>query len=153
MLTDIKIRTAEYNDVAEIYNLITAHSGLDINSEYFYHHMLIEHRHNCAVIHDKKFIHGFCISYFHKPNSLFIWQLMVGESVRGQGFGWKIVDYVIRIAKPKYASATVTNKKTKSLFCDVFSENEFKVRTEPYIIKNSFIDQSHSEEILVQGYK
>lgn len=100
-----------------------ASETVDINSPYSYLMLGEYFAENCAVAEREGRLVGFVTGFTppEDPETLFIWQIAVDESVRGLGVGSRLLDDVVgrpRVPRLRYLEATVTpgNEPSKRLF-------------------------------------
>ena len=100
-----------------------ASETVDINSPYSYLMLGEYFAENCAVAEQDDELVGFVTGFrpFEDPETLFIWQIAVDESVRGHGVASRMLDDVTgrpRVPRLRYLEATVTpgNEASKKLF-------------------------------------
>lgn len=95
-------------------------SGLDRNSPYAYVMFAEYHRLTCVVAEAAGnlvgFVTGFCIPA--EPDTLFVWQIAVDDSQRGQGLGGRMLDELVARTRVRTVEATVTpsNAASDALF-------------------------------------
>lgn len=96
---------------------------VDTNSPYSYLMLGEYFADNCAVAERDGELVGFVTGFrpFEDPETLFIWQVAVDESVRGHGVASRLLDHVAerpRVPRLRYLEATVTpgNEPSKRLF-------------------------------------
>ena len=91
---DFKIRHVQPQDGAAIHQLITQCPPLDVNSVYAYFLLSHHHQQTCLVAEDtQKKIIGAVTAYRLPDNhkTLFIWQIAVAESARGNGIASQLL--------------------------------------------------------------
>lgn len=100
-----------------------ASETVDPNSPYSYLMLSEYFADNCAVAEREGSLVGFVTGFrpLEDPETLFIWQIAVDESVRGLGVGSRLLEDVVgrpRVPRLRYLEATVTpdNKASKRLF-------------------------------------
>jgi L-2,4-diaminobutyric acid acetyltransferase len=100
-----------------------ASETVDTNSPYSYLMLGEYFAENCAVAERDGELVGFVTGFrpFEDPETLFIWQIAVSESVRGHGVASRLLDHVVerpRVPRLRYLEATVTpgNDASKRLF-------------------------------------
>ncbi|WP_231572501.1 diaminobutyrate acetyltransferase [Halobacillus sp. BBL2006] len=148
----------EKTDGAAAYELIEEIPILDLNSSYSYLLWCEFFNETSVVVKDGEDTVGF-ISGFIKPASpdtLFIWQVAVAESERGQGLATRMIDHILerRVCRDvEYIEATVSpsNKPSQKLFkgfakkkqvpCDTsvcFDEDDFPGEENDHEQENKF---------------
>ncbi|CAH0535588.1 L-2,4-diaminobutyric acid acetyltransferase [Vibrio stylophorae] len=89
----ISFRQPKKEDGLAIHQLIAHSPPLDTNSTYCNFLQADHFRHTCIVCEQNCEIAGF-ISAYRKPEdptTLFVWQVVVGETVRGLGIGYRML--------------------------------------------------------------
>jgi len=93
----ITIESATLEDAAEMQRLAEASGVLDVNSRYAYLLCCSLFRHTCRVARKGGDVVGF-VTAMRKPEAapvLFVWQVAVDSSVRGQGLGPRMLTDLI----------------------------------------------------------
>lgn len=98
---------------------------------------------------------GFISGFIHPDTSdtLFIWQVAVNESQRGQGLGTKMLFHLLERKYPepmRYIEATVspTNTPSNHLFWGLSRKLNCNCIISDYIFSEDFPEQGHEDELL-----
>jgi len=152
----MEIRNPNINDGAKIWGLIHEGKPLDPNSSYLYL-LLCQHFSNtCLVAEENSKLLGFVSSYMPPklPNVIFIWQIAVHESARGQGLAKNLLRKLIQqdeCRDVKFVETTISpsNKASEKLFRSFAKELKVECRQMPFFPKNIFPSkEGHEEENL-----
>ena len=75
------------SDGPTIYDLVTRSKPLDVNSRYNYLLLCSHFANTCAVAESDATVQAFISAYVppEQPDTLFVWQVAVDASLRGQG--------------------------------------------------------------------
>lgn len=142
-----RLRKPMKEDGAAIWTLIKETKILDLNSAYSYL-MLCEHfSETCVIAEDKNEVVGF-VSAFRPPkqkDTIFVWQVAVHESTRGNGLGTKLLQELLNrdlCDDVHYLEATVSpsNIASQSLFKGLADKLQC-----PYEIKDCFSEKLFPE--------
>lgn len=153
---ELVLRVPETRDGRSFHELAKASGTLDVNSVY---HYLILCRHfgqTCVAAERQGNLAGFVTAYIPptQPDTVFVWQVAVDETMRGQGLGRAMLVSLhrrLRQVNVKYLDATITpsNEASVRLFTavakylnapfefgkTVFSSADFgKTRHEPELL-------------------
>lgn len=134
-----------------------ARATVDTNSPYSYLMLSEYFAENCAVAERDGNLVGFVTGFrpIEDPETLFIWQIAVDESVRGLGVGSRLLNEVVsrpQVPRLRYLEATVTpdNEPSKRLFRS-FAENwGAECREEELFSRSDFpldVGEPHDPEI------
>ena len=93
----ILLRSARRSDAAAIEQLVSRSGVLDHNSCYAYLLLCTHFADSCVVAERGDAIVGFVTAYRPpgKPRSLFVWQVAVDASARGQGLGLRLLKHLV----------------------------------------------------------
>lgn len=135
-----------------------ASGTVDTNSPYSYLMLSEYFAENCAVAEQDGTLVGFVTGFrpLEDPETLFIWQIAVDESVRGLGVGSRLLDAVVgrpQVPRLRYLEATVTpdNEPSKRLFRSFAESWGADCHEEVLFSRSDFpqdADESHDPEIL-----
>ncbi len=155
---EIYLRKPQNSDGYKIHNLISKSPPLDLNSVYSYY-LLCEHfSESCIVAEYKRTIVGF-ISAYHLPvrkNTLFIWQVVVDQSLRGQKLATRMLDTLLQRLEHtdlRYAEVTVNpgNAASRHLFERLAQVHRSTVEEQTFLEAKAFgSDNIHESEILLR---
>ncbi|MGP4063181.1 diaminobutyrate acetyltransferase [Halobacillus sp. H74] len=135
----------EKADGAAVYEMIESIPILDLNSSYSYLLWCEFFSETSVIVNDGKETVGFISGFINptSPDTLFIWQVAVAETERGQGLATKMIDSILNrqvCQGVEYVEATVSpsNQPSQKLFkgfaekknvsCDIsvcFEEDDF----------------------------
>lgn len=95
--SDILTRKPEASDGFAIHQLIAASPPLDLNSIYSYYLLSDHFRETCVVAESQGQLAGFLSAYLipSRPDTLFIWQVVVDSNQRGRGVASRMVDALL----------------------------------------------------------
>lgn len=149
-------RKPELQDGTAIYRLIQASPPLDLNSIYLYFLQASHFADTCVVVEQDGEIVGFLSAYLQpdKPQRLFVWQVAVAESLRGQGLGKKMLLQLLRnqLHTPKITEFACTispsNKASQRLFESFAQTHHLVGETVPFITRAHFGETGHEAEDL-----
>lgn len=143
------------NDSSAVYELADQCKPLDLNSRYAY--MLVcTHFSETSVVyeHDGE-IQGFVSGYIdpRSEKTLFIWQVAVHDSLRGQGAASKMLKSLFsrkNLSHIEYIETTISpsNKASQNLFYHFVSVLNAGMSVEPYFNKDLFGGEAHEDEEL-----
>ncbi|MDT8310171.1 MAG: diaminobutyrate acetyltransferase [Methylophaga sp.] len=154
---DITLTTPEAEMGADVYQLIANCPPLDTNSMYC---NLLQTSHfaetSVAALLDGAvvgFISGYRIP--KQPNSLFIWQVAVGEQARGQGLATRMLKAIL--GRPenqdiKRIETTITedNKASWALFEGLARKLDTQISSNVFFDKDRHFAGQHKTEMLVK---
>lgn len=128
---------------------------VDINSPYSYLLLGEYFAENCAVAELDGDLVGFVTGFrpFEDPETLFIWQIAVDQSVQGHGVASRLLDDVVgrpRVPRLRYLEATVTpdNGASKKLFRAFAERWKAECHEEELFSRSDFPpDETHEPEI------
>lgn len=146
------LRKPSASDAQQIFALVANNPPLDPNSLYC-NLLQCSHFADTAVVcvADEKVV-AFMTGYL-KPgqsNELFVWQMAVDQSMRGQGVAGKMLQFLCDKWQPTYIETTITEANTAS--AAVFTR--FVQRTDSVLSKSILFDKDahfsgrHDSEIL-----
>lgn len=154
----ISIKNPTLNQGAAIWELVRRCPPLDLNSPYLYLLLCLHHARTCLVAEKDSRIVGFVSSYSPPGESdvIFVWQIAVDDSVRGQGLGKKLLHRLIQLdvyRDTRYLTCTVSpsNDASRRLFQSFSREVCVKFKQTPLLSSELFPDAvAHEEEALIQ---
>lgn len=122
----IHYRHPTLKDGLQIYQLISRSPPLDLNSSYLYFLQSSHFAQTCVLAENEGKLLGFVSGYLRpdKPKELFVWQLVVCESARGQGIAKALVEQQIQQAlalAPELQSVSCTISPSNAASQAVFS--------------------------------
>lgn len=150
------IRTPRPEDGPQIWRLIDDAAALDTNSLYCNLLQCSHFAETCALAEIEGEIVGWMSGYTPPalPDTLFVWQICVARSARGQGLGQRLIASVL--ARPKNArlrhvecTITKTNAASWSLFRKVARGLDADLSSRPHFLRDTHLDGQHESEIRV----
>lgn len=153
---DLNFRKPTLSDGYAIYQLIKSSPPLDLNSSYLYFLQASHFSDSCIVVERAGDIIGFISAYYQpdNPQSLFIWQVAIAESARGQGLAKTML---LALLKQQASDSVVTqiactispsNKASQGLFRSFAEANGLTLNSTPFINETHFGDENHEAEDL-----
>lgn len=148
-------RKPHLNDARAMYALAEATGVLDLNSLYSYL-LICDHYVDTSVVVDSgSTMAGFISAYFHPrhESTLFIWQVAVDASARGQGIAGTMIDHIIsRFSEEelRYIVTTITpsNGPSDRLFRSVGQRYRASVEVTDHYTLEHFGSSEHEPEQL-----
>ncbi|WP_127470129.1 diaminobutyrate acetyltransferase [Thiomicrorhabdus aquaedulcis] len=167
----IHFRPPVLNDGAAIYQLIQSCTPLDLNSHYLYLLQASHFADTCMVALKNKQVVGFVSAYIqpNNPTTLFVWQVAVAQSMRGQGLAKALLNALLqqlfctaplgvsnttnatnRFAGITQLTCTISdsNKASQGLFAWLAHAHNLHLTTEPFIERSHFGEHTHEAETL-----
>ncbi|MBU1305740.1 MAG: diaminobutyrate acetyltransferase [Alphaproteobacteria bacterium] len=151
-----QIRMPSAADGPAIWKLIEATPALDSNSLYC---NLLQASHfaaTCAIAERDGQIVGWLSGYVppERGDTLFVWQVCVGEAARGQGLGKRLIAHVL--ARPtssgiRHLDCTITEDNTASwaLFGSVARGLDAQMVQAEHFSRDTHFDGAHASELAV----
>ncbi len=156
---DYKENISFFNPVCEdspqIYELIKRSPPLDLNSRYAY--MLVAtHFANTSVVAKINgkivgVVSAYCLP--QTPQTLFVWQVAIDQSMRGQGLAKKMLEHALKKSpQVKWLETTITpsNIASQKLFKSIAASLNANIEVMPFLSKTLFGEDSHEDEDLYQ---
>lgn len=157
MSTDITLRIPTKEDGAAVHRLIGRCPPLDTNSSYC---NLLQCSHfaetSVAAVMDGELV-GFVSGYLvpGREDTLFIWQVAVGERARGQGMAGRMLSAIVD--RPicngvRFMETTITedNEASWSLFRRFAEKRDARLSHSVMFDQRRHFDGSHASEMLVR---
>ncbi len=99
------------------------------------------------------FVSGYLIP--GRNNTLFVWQVAVGEQARGKGLATLMIDLILRgdaCEQVKYLETTITesNEASWALFRSIARKRHARFETEVLFESEAHFQQKHDSEVLVR---
>lgn len=151
------MRPPTATDGTAVNNLIRLCPPLDTNSTYC-NLLQCTHFANTSVIAELETTPvGFISAYVipDRPDTLFVWQVAICESIRGQGLASKMLAHLLareHLSQIQYLETTITEENTASwkLFQRFSKTNHCELMTETLFDKAIHFDGQHESELLVK---
>jgi len=150
------LRQPRPEDAIAIKRIVEASGVLDVNSLYCYLLLCSHFASTCVVAEVRGEVVGFTTGYLlpDRPDVLFVWQVGVHESARGQGLAASMLDYLIArdcCAGVRFLEATVTptNEPSKALFRSFARRFGTACTERPCFNEGVFGEENHEVENLV----
>ncbi|QCU89449.1 diaminobutyrate acetyltransferase [Thiomicrorhabdus sediminis] len=152
----VVFRSPNLEDGAAIHQLIMDSPPLDVNSSYLYMLQATHFADTCLVAEVGQRIVGFVSGYMRPDDkdSLFVWQIAVSESMRGQGLAQKMLKALLKNVCEQQSvgklccTISPTNLASQSLFKRFAANYELDIRVEDFIEPNHFGNAQHEAEQL-----
>ncbi|MDQ0337488.1 L-2,4-diaminobutyric acid acetyltransferase [Caldalkalibacillus uzonensis] len=117
------LRKPRLEDGADLWSLVKETGVLDVNAAYTYLMLCRNFQDTCVVAEMDNSVVGFVSAYIHpkQPDTLFVWQVGVSESQRGQGLATKMLQALLQrqsCLNIRYLETTISpsNKASQALF-------------------------------------
>lgn len=150
----IKIRKPVLKDGKEIYKLVENSKVLDLNSEYLYLLQTTHFDQYCAVAIKENQIVGFVSGYVLPKDTdiLFIWQVAVDSSIKGQGMAGKMIMEILKRdhlqnIKEIHTTISPSNKASQRVF-EKLCEQLKGSYTKEVMFGVDHFHHSHEDEVL-----
>ncbi len=151
------IRKPDAEDGVAVHRLIAACPPLDTNSLYCNLLQCTHFADSCAVAESEGAVVGFLSGYRlpHAPDTLFVWQVAVGETARGTGVAGQMLMHILR--RPENAGVrcvhtTITRTNASSwAFFRKFAKNlDAQCAEEKYFDQDMHLAGGHASEFLLK---
>lgn len=148
----VTFRMPTLEDGAAVYELIRKSPPLDLNSPYCYLLLCDHFRETCIMAERQSEVVGFISAYRHprQEDTLFVWQVVVAEKMRGQRLAGAMLDRLLSEGAPwaSFIETTVTPSNRSSLrFYRAFAEKHAaSFQQHSYLTEDLFVDRTHEEE-------
>lgn len=155
-LGSLSFRQPERRDGAVLHDLIAASPPLDLNSRYAYL-LVCEHFAETSVIVEQDGVMvGAVTAYIPPthPDTLFVWQVAVAESMRGQKLASRMLEHLLihclRPRRLRWMEATISpgNTASRQLFARFATCHDTGMTTTPLFAARDFGSSGHEEEHL-----
>lgn len=152
----IHFREPRLEDGGRIHQLIQRAGTLDLNSAYLYFLLADHFRSTCAIAENGDDLVGFVTAYRlpDNPDSLFVWQIGVDASARGQGVASRLLnalqerDWFTEIKRIELTIAP-DNPASQALFTRWAEKLGRSIRSEPYLSSDLLGDGHQPEDLYV----
>lgn len=155
---EIHIRKPRVDDGFDIHQLIANSPPLDLNSVYSYYLLSDHFRDSCVIAESQNKIIGFLSAYQipPRPQSLFVWQIVVDQAFRGQKIAWQMLNSLLQRYQQNeilQVEATVnpSNIASRRLFERLADEQNTSIEEETFLAATAFgLEENHESEILLR---
>ncbi len=155
---EIQIRKPQANDGYKIHQLIANSPPLDLNSVYSYYLMSNHFSDSCVVAESRDKVVGFLSAYQipQCPQTLFVWQVVVNQALRGQRIAWRMLETLLQRyqhGELKQVEATVnpSNSASRGLFEHLAITQGTTMQEEIFLEATAFgPGDNHESEILLR---
>jgi len=152
----VQLQLPKPEDGTAVWQLIRQSGGLDLNSTYCYIMLCDMFRETCVVAHGSEGICGFMSSYRRpdQPDTLFVWQVAVAASQRGQGLGSGMLRNLLQrpsLADIRYVEATIGpgNEPSQKIFLRLADDRRTECHISPKYGPELFpFGMNHETELL-----
>ncbi|MCC5809984.1 MAG: diaminobutyrate acetyltransferase [Ectothiorhodospiraceae bacterium] len=152
---DISFRNTRLEDGAAIWRVVRDSGVLDLNSAYMYLLLAKDFGSTCVVAEHEGRVTGFVTGYRPpgRPDSVFLWQVGVDASMRGQGLGKRLVSAFLQSPGAKGATMLETtispsNEASRALFAAIARELGTETRVTEGFKESHFPEGGHEAEEL-----
>ncbi len=153
---NLKIRKPNANDGVAIHQLIENCPPLDLNSTYLYLLQSTHFAETCVVAEVDGQVAAFLSGYIKpsSPNTFFLWQVAVGDLLRGQGMAKQLIDEVLKreaCSQVEFLETTITpdNQASWGLFRSFAKEHAAQLVDEVFFTSQQ-LGGNHEQEVLVK---
>lgn len=154
-------RNPTVEDGPSIYDLVNRCKPLDVNSRYLYLLQCSHFANTCAVAESDGSVQAFVSAYVlpDQPETLFVWQVAVDESLRGQGIAGRLLAHLLdrtHLADIRFVEATVnpSNNASRSLFASLARKHDCDMAEsmlfEEKLLSDGSDEGAHEAEILLR---
>lgn len=155
--TRIALRRPVLEDGKRVYDLIERCPPLDLNSSYCYFLLCSHFSDTCVVAEDDGRLVGFLSAYLPpgRADTLFVWQIAVDETARGQGLAGRMLDYLLAqpcCAEVRSVETTVSpsNQSSRRVFIRLAERLQSGSNEESFLEASLFGNEGHEEERLIR---
>lgn len=146
------------SDGQRIWNLVRQDSTLELNSAYCYVLMCSHFATSGVIAEEDGELAGFITAYRppSDPDAIFVWQVGVSDSMRGQGLGSALLDFVVNrpgnlTATHLTATVSEDNVPSQKLFASFARRQSCLLKTEHGYPSSLFPDKHPAEPLLRIG--
>lgn len=157
LIRDIVLRRASEEDGKDIWSLVKSTRVLDLNSAYSYLLLGKYFSDSCVVAEIKGKIVGFISAFFpfKQPETIFVWQVAVDESVRRRRLGMNMLKHLLsreECSNICYLEITVnpSNQAAYALYRELAKELNAHCTEGLCFPARFFPDGQHEEEIMLR---
>ncbi|GGK01938.1 L-2,4-diaminobutyric acid acetyltransferase [Lentibacillus kapialis] len=152
---ELGFRKPTKDDGSEVWELIKHTGVLDLNSSYSYLMWCEIFSETSIVVEREGNTVGFISGFIHpdQPDTLFIWQVAVDDSERGNGIATKMLYHLLKregCGDVNHVEATVSPSNTASqqLFKGLAKKLNTKCVIHDYFTSGDFPSEGHEDELL-----
>ena len=152
----VHIRCPSGADGASVWSLIAQTPALDGNSLYCNLLQCTHFAETCAVAESEGEVVGWLSAYVPpgQPDTLFVWQVCVAESARGQGLAHRLLTAILQrpgSAAIRFIQSTITadNSPSWALFEKVARALDAPLQRQPHFDREVHFGGTHATEHLV----
>lgn len=153
----LAFRQPTVEDGPFLFDLVNRSKPLDVNSRYLYLLQCSHFANTCAVAESGGLVQAFISAYVRpdQPDTLFVWQVAVDVSVRGQGVAGKLVANLLtrpNLAAIRFVEATVnpSNNASRNLFASLARQHQCEMNESMLFKAALFAADAHEAEILLR---
>ncbi len=153
---NLKFRKPNANDGVAIHQLIENCPPLDLNSTYLYLLQCTHFAETCIVAELNGKVAAFLSGYIKpgSPNTFFLWQVAVGELVRGKGMAKQLINEVLKRTacnEVEFLETTITpdNQASWGLFRSFAKERSAQLEDKVFFTSEQ-LGGNHEQEVLVK---
>lgn len=154
---DVTFRQPRVTDGAQIWSLVKKTGVLDLNSEYCYLMLSAYFAETCIVSEFEDRIVGY-VSAFRQPDRpevLFVWQVAVDESMRGNGIGPRMLSELVqrdasRGVRSIETTVSPSNAASEAMFRKFARSHNARISIVEGFSGHLFASKSHEEEPLLR---
>ena len=150
-------RKPTVEDGPSIYDLVNRCKPLDVNSRYLYLLQCSHFANTCAVAESDGSVQAFVSAYVlpDQPDALFVWQVAVDASLRGQGIAGRLLAHLLErphLTDIRFIEATVnpSNNASRSLFASLARKHNCAMNDSMLFEEKLLGDEGHEAEILLR---
>jgi len=150
------------SDGMALYHLVKSCPPLDLNSSYLYFLQATHFADTCITAKRNDELIGFVSGYLHpnEANTLFIWQVAVAESARGQGLATKLLANLIQRPNLNQVNKVITtispsNQASQKVFTSIAKHMQWTCSTSEFLTEQDFhtATETHEAEVLYSLYR
>jgi L-2,4-diaminobutyric acid acetyltransferase len=151
----LSIGTPALHDAVEMHLLAEKSGVLDVNSRYAYLLCVRLFQQSCRVVRNQADeVLGFVTAIVDPdaPDTLFVWQVTIDQSARGQQLGARMIVDIISALQVRYVEATVTpsNAPSTRMFASIADLLEADMQHSAGFGPKLFAPEEHEAEVLVR---
>ncbi|WP_260981947.1 diaminobutyrate acetyltransferase [Paenibacillus sp. 32O-W] len=154
-MSEVRFRKPQAEDGARIWELVRQSRVLDVNSVYCYIMLCRYFAETCVIAEKEGELTGFVTScpVPGSRDTLFVWQIGVAESERGQGVGRRLLEELLKresCRDIRYLETTISpsNGPSRALFARLTDSLETKMVEAGGFPAQMFPGEEHEEEKL-----